>query len=412
MNAKRLLANLAVVLLSGFIIVYIIIQLISNFSTDVEYVYASYATIDKTVEKDAYILRNETVLTSDVTGIVTYSVRESEKVSAKQKIAGIYESSEGVDLQNRIRLIDRKLEILERSAVDTSYLTSDVSKVDNKIYSTLIQMKTALKDRRVSLTSQYKETLLINFNKRQLITNSELTFEERVAALQSEKAALTSTLQTPLATIYAEKPGYFSTLLDGYETVFTIDVLNRLTVDSFHRLLEEKPASDYRSAIGKIVTDFDWYLLCEVSNNEAATYETGKWYNVGFMSSSREVLRGNLDRKVSQTDTDLVVLVFRMEEVPADFDYTRKQTIRISETDYSGLSIPKSALRIIDGVEGVFILSGNKVEFKKVEIVYSGDLQYICKSYLAADQQHRDYLALHDRVITSGKNLYVGKILN
>ncbi len=412
MNAKRLLTNLAVFLLSAFIIVYIIIQLVSNLSTDVEYVYAGFATADKTLEKECYILRNESVLFSETQGIVTYAVRESEKVSAKQMIANVYSTSEGVDLQNRIREIDAKLEILEKSAVDTSYLTSDVSKVDTKIYNTLVQMRSALENRRVSITSQYKEELLIHFNKRQLITNNALTFEERIAALQAENAELTSTLQNPLATVFTESPGYFSTLLDGYEEIFTVDELKNLTVDSFHELLQKKPQSYQRSAIGKIVTDFDWYILCEVSREEAESYDVDRWYSLSFLSAAKDTIQGNLEKKVTQTDSERVILVFRMEKVPSDFDYTRRQSVRISQIDYTGLSIPKSALRILDGEKGVFILSGNQVKFKKVEILYAGDLQYICKSFPEADWQHNDYLALHDRVITSGKDLYVGKIVD
>ncbi len=412
MNAKRLLTNLAVFLLSGFIIVYIIIQLVTNLTSDVEYAYAANTIVEKTIEKEGYIVRNETVLYAASEGVVTYSVREAEKVAADQLIANVFSSSYGVDIQNRLQTINDKIEILEKSAVDTSYLTSDVGKLDNKIYNSLVQMKLALADHRVSLTSQYKETLLINFNKRQLITNSAKGFSDRIDALQSEKENLTQSLQNPLATVYAGKAGYFTTLLDGYENVFTTGAVESLTVDSFRKLLETPPAEYSAGAIGKVITDFDWYTVCEVSREEAEAFTVGKQYSLTFLNSSREKLGGFLDKKVAQTDTDSVILVFRIEEVPQDFDYTRKQTIRISETSYEGLAIPKSALRVIDGVQGVYILSGNQVEFRKVDIIYTNDMQYICQSYLPTDWDHEGYLSLHDRVITAGKDLYEGKIID
>jgi len=104
-----------------------------------------------------------------------------------------------------------------------------------------------------------------------------------------------------------------------------------------------------------------------------------------------------------------VVLVFLIEEIPTDFDYTRHQNIRISYREYTGLSVPKGALRIVNGTEGVYVLSGNQVEFKKTEIIHTGESLYICTP---ADWQHREFLALHDRIIVSGKDLYVGKIVD
>ena len=409
MNAKRLLGNLAVFLLSAFIIVYIVIQLVSNLTVEVEFEFAEKTTLSETIEKEAYLVRNETVLHSGADGIVTYFVKESEKVAANEIIANVYHSSEAVTIQNRIREIDSKLDILQKSAVDTGYLTSDVSKINSKIYNSLVQMKLALANHRVSLTSQYKEELLVNFNKRQLITNNKKSFSDRIEELQAEKASLTDDLQNPLSSVVTEKAGYFSTLLDGYESVFTVPRIQSLTVDSFHEMLQEPPKDYGQDAIGKIITDFDWYTLSEMSKEEASLFTVGKSYSLVFLGATRDTIQATLHRVISQTDTDRVVLVFLIEEIPTDFDYTRHQNIRISYREYTGLSVPKGALRIVNGTEGVYVLSGNQVEFKKTEIIHTGESLYICTP---ADWQHREFLALHDRIIVSGKDLYVGKIVD
>ena len=58
-----------------------------------------------------------------------------------------------------------------------------------------------------------------------------------------------------------------------------------------------------------------------------------------------------------------------------DSDIARLRTedveIVINETD--GIRINKSAVRVVDGVQGVYVLTGNIVRFKKLDVIYTGD---------------------------------------
>lgn len=412
MKAKKILTSLAVFLISGFIIVYIMIQLISGISTDVVYEYATEKVLENTIEKTGYLLRNEAVIYAENEGVLSYSVSEFQKVGVDQLIATVYASSHGVDIQQQIDRLDEKALILSRASIDSGYQTSDISKIDEKISSTIIQSRTSIAKNDLALISQQKEDLLINLNKRKLITSGEDDFSEEIAALQNQKADLTASLQTPLSTVYAKKTGYFSTLLDGFETVYTIDKLDSLNIKSFDELINSSKQEYTASAIGKIITDYDWYTLLEVTVQEAESFQIGKEYRVGYLYSSGEKLNAILEKKVTQTDSDRAILVLRVEEVPADFDYTRKQTVQIVKSSVRGVTFPKTALRIIDGVQGVYVVTGNMVEFRKVEIIETTDAQYLSALKTRADDPKNEYLTKHDRVITEGKDLYVGKVLD
>lgn len=412
MKAKKLLKGLSVFLISGFVIVYIIIQLVSSLTSDVAYQYVSVQDVDNTLETTGYIIRNESLIYSDQNGIVNYSVEENQKLGANQLVATVFSDANGVDVQNQIQNINNKIAILERSAIDNSYLSSDVSKIDELIFSSLINTKKALISDDIYLSKQYKSDLIVNFNKRHLITTSSKSFESQINALQAQKNQLTASFQSPLCTVYAPKAGYFSTLLDGYEDHFTPNVLQNLTVDSFHSLIE-KPQNNYSSlALGKIITDFDWYTLCELSAKEAEDFKVGSRYSITYLYSSGEKIRALLQKKITQTDSDSVVLQFLIEEVPQNFDYTRSQTIRIIKSSVEGIGFPRSALRVVDGVQGVYVVSGNAVGFKQVEIINTTESMYFSKEFATTDPNYKKHLNGFDRVITEGKNLYEGKILD
>ncbi|MBQ3866079.1 MAG: hypothetical protein II776_04190 [Clostridia bacterium] len=419
MRAKRILIGIAAFALSGFLIAYILIQLINSLSTDVSFQLANPISVEDTMEKTAYVVRNETVVEAPESGVVTYAVSEAQKVGASQIIATVYPSTHGVELQERIRRIDEKISVLESSTVDTSYLTSDVSKIDARLYDYLVKIRSSVHSDDIGQIFQYKEKFLINFNKRHLITSSGTDFSARIEELQNEKNDLTATLQNPIGSVYAVTPGYFSTLLDGYETLFTPDMVSGLTVDSYHRMIEQEPAEISPSSIGKIITDFDWYVLCEVDDAEAADLKTGASYDLHFPYTYGELVSGVLEKKVEQTDTDRVVLKFLIEEVPQAFDFSREQPVRIIKARYKGISIPRASLRIVDGVEGVYVISGNTVRFRKVTVLYQTETSYVCREYSSGDEDVKEnkldlkeYLARYEQVITEGKDLYDGKILD
>lgn len=407
-----MLTSLAVFLLSAFVITYIIIQLVTGLTTDAKYEYTSVQTVEHTLEKNGFLVRNEKVLYAEKNGVLTYSVSEAQKLGKDQLIATVFSSEAGVDIQNKIFAIDKKISILERSAVDSGYMTADISKIDGKIYDSLIKIHLAMNSDDVSLAMQLKEDLMINFNKRHLITTGNSKFSEQIRKLQEERSKLTDSLQTALCSVSSPNAGYFSTLLDGYETVFTVDRVKDLTVDSFHDMISQEKKSISDLAVGKVITDFDWYTLCEVQSSEAEDFVVGRKYKLAFAYSSGQRFEAYLEKKVTQTDTDDVVLVFLIENVPQDFDYTRKQSIQIIKESFEGLSFPRSALRIVDGVQGVFVVEGNSVGFKKVDIVHTTDSLYFSREISVTEEDAKTYLTRFDRVITEGKDLYIGKILD
>jgi hypothetical protein len=121
-----------------------------------------------------------------------------------------------------------------------------------------------------------------------------------------------------------------------------------------------------------------------------------------------------LSKVITQTDTDEIVLVFSTKTIPADLDFTRRQPISVVKENYSGLRVSASAVRVVDGQRGVFVLDGNTVIFKKIEVLHEENGTYICAF---PDEKNLSYvspteISLYDLIIVSGTDLYEGKVLS
>ena len=73
------------------------------------------------------------------------------------------------------------------------------------------------------------------------------------------------------------------------------------------------------------------------------------------------------------TDADGALLILTSRLMPEGFDFARVQSVELVTEEYTGLRVPQSAVRVADGVTGVYILDGSTVRFCAVDILYRSD---------------------------------------
>ena len=82
--------------------------------------------------------------------------------------------------------------------------------------------------------------------------------------------------------------------------------------------------------------------------------------------------------------------------------------IQIITDEFMGFRISNDAVREVDSQKGVYVLRGNTVQFKKINIIYSSEEYSIIES--SADDS--SYIRQYDTVITQGVDLYDGKVIS
>lgn len=101
------------------------------------------------------------------------------------------------------------------------------------------------------------------------------------------------------------------------------------------------------------------------------------------------------------------VYVFECDTLTSSVVSGRTAQFKYIVNSYGGLRVSRSALRFNDEQErGVFVVVGGKLVFKKINVEYWGDDYLIC-----TQEDDGDYLKLYDRIVTEGKDLYEGKVV-
>ena len=213
-------------------------------------------------------------------------------------------------------------------------------------------------------------------------------------SLNAQLLGKTRQITTPVS-------GYFSDIVDGYETVLTPSALESMSLDNFHSLTQNKPETTVQTGtMGKIIQGFSWYLAAEIPAEQARRLRVGQKLRVDFTQASLESTV-TVYALTEERDSETALVVLEGTNFNSEMVSMREQPIEIIVATYTGLRVPKQALRMEDNNIGVYILSGSVEKFKTIKKLYEAD------DYYVVEQSATDAGALvaKDQIIVRGKNL-------
>ena len=433
----RTLAYVIVSLLAVGFIFYIGYHLVDQFEPGLELVDAVTKTVATTVEADAYIFRTETPVyaANCWSGSDTAAVPDGGKVSRGGKLADIYAAS-APEIESRIAEIDTQIAQLKKHEGEDRSVQSTAA-LDAGIFDSFYAIASDCAGGNYGGAIARRVGLLVDMQKRAVLRGAVSDYETQIMALENERDLLTAQLGTNLETVYAAHAGYYYAEYDGYGEIFSADLLTSMTYDEFLALTESEPdPGDGRLSAGTVLTDYRWYVACPMSKTEAAEFVDMVSCEVQFLSAS-ESFSMTLERIISQVPGDRAVVILACGVVPSAFDFTRMQKVLISTEEYTGFELPLTALRVVDGMNGVYVQDGVTIRFRRVNILHeTDDGTVICvgnptenaairEDVRIANLTARDsdvsydetsfgtyyWIEENDVVVVGGRDLYTGKII-
>lgn len=383
---------------------FIIHQLVSIFYKPISTQSATFYNATDGLEITGVIIRNETFIKSNKDGVLHFLVPDGSRVSKDGVIANIFNNEDASITLNKIDSVKEKIndieDILSKNNVNAADFDVANVNVDNKLNSLILSSSFG----NFSGITDESSQLLNALNKRQAILGETTDFKYQLSILNAELSNLEDSLSDPIGKIKSSQSGYFISKTDGYENSLKIDDLTTITPQFLNNL--KKSATD-SNVIGKIVSDYEWYIAANVSLTNSLNYKIGDnltIYTETVASPKLSVTVKNINLSKDGTDA---VIIFACSDMNSELATMRTGAMTVVKHEYSGLRIPKKALRFIDSKPGVFVVSGMQVKFKEVKIIYNADDFVICEK-----NESSDSLRLYDQVVVKGKNLKDGKIIS
>ncbi len=232
----------------------------------------------------------------------------------------------------------------------------------------------------------------------------------RIAENEKSISELETKLGAPEQTFKAPFTGYVFAGGDNYGDVFNSALAKNGSADDIISAISTYNADE--SVVHKVGTATkyaEWYILIPTDVNDAKRYTKGREYQLSAENTDRELTAYLEDVRQSE-DMKSSVLVFSLSTIPSGTEFSRAFRVSVVVDEFDGYRIPFSALRSDrNGVNGVYVMSGGVVLFRKVEIIKSGEAYVFVKSYdtymkesEAGKTAGRIYGSLHEDSIHTG----------
>ena len=349
-----------------------------------------------------FVVRAEEVVTSEYDTTVL-ACAEGAHVAANDVVATGYRSDDAKTRKTRMDELTGQIEQLQYawSAASSVY---DQAALDNSIAGSLSHLSQYLARRDMNSVSDLTPELKGLVLRRTSDAADSASLQLRIDDLQAELATLESQAAGDTSDIRAGTAGTFSAAVDGYEYVLTPDRLMEMTVAQFQSV---EPDETDANAIGRLITSATWYYACVVPANELSGVEEGDKATLTFARDYYQPVSMRVAR-LSGNEAGSRLLILSSDQALQNVTLLRQQSAEIVFASYSGLRVPKSAVRVENGQTGVYILEGTLAKWKPITILHDTGESYVA----ALDTSSTDNLWPGDELIINAKNLYDGKVVN
>ncbi len=361
---------------------------------------------------EAWLFRDETLLTVPREGLVNSVAVSGSKVGKNTVLTEVWTSDSAVPLEERQKELDeinRAVRVLEASLLPEGTPLSKADGYREDALTDLSEIRAAVRQGDWSRLSEMEDSLLINLNRYGALTGDADALEQALERALAEREKLLTGEKTELVNTLSSAYYYGLSEVDGFETVFTEAALESLTAESFQSLKTAEPKTGTEFVAGKLCYGYSWRVAVEFSEDCGDLFAVGGVYTVRFPDNEDLQLELTCE-KLMENGSGGTVAVLRSDVTPSAFRYLRTQKAEITVGSVEGIYIPARAYVSLNGKDGVYVFEESTVRFRRIRVLYEGDGYLIAALTDEEPDGETAYLSLNDLMITSGKKLYDGKV--
>jgi len=344
---------------------YIGYHLWQSVTREIETVPAVSQSFSVTAEYDAWVFRDEVLITSEVadSGTVVPSVRDGERVSKSSSVAGVYPTVSH-DKITELETVRSQIRLLEGR--HTSTVGGDLG-----IGEVMLSMNSSVKNGELSDSSELASRLVALAAARATGGGNTVAVIE---TLRAKEAELLASFGGAAGNVYTPYSGWYYNGFDGYESIFTSDVVKGISPSALEELLNTEPVS-VNGGAGRVVRTHKWYIAEHMTSSHEASFEEGDTTSI-TLTGIADPLELTVESVVNGAENKTAV-VFSCGIIPEGYDVDRHLTVDFTLKEVTGFGVPKEAVRMQDGVTGVYTYNGVLVKFRKIDIIAEYDDMYI-----------------------------------
>ena len=410
-NVSKVIKTVLFSALAIFLLIFVVYQIYSAVYSPYKTETVSELSHENKLQIEGMFLRSEENVSVSHNGyIVHYLYSDGQKVGAGGTVAELYASESDVLNYEKIKELKNLLALLEESQDQSSVLVANADQITTQINNKIIEYSKAVYACDAKEIEKCKSELQVLLNRRNIITGKESDFNNYISQIKSEINSLNSKIKNALKSVYAQTNGNFVINADGYEKIATYSKLSAMSVEEIENFItKQEPEKVSESVIGKLVTEFDWHYVFVLPIDDNEYHEKigiGTTLKIRYPDISERAVNVTVTNVALDEEKGKMSVFVKSNQMTDKFCSARKEKAEIIFSTVKGYKVPKSAVRIVDGEKGVYVVIGQQMMFRKVDVIFEGRDYVVCKAVNGSGT-----LKPFDDVIVKGTDLYDGKTI-
>ena len=347
--------------------------------------------INENLSFQGVIIRDEKVIKDDSDGVLDYKYNDGSKISVGNTIANVYKNQEDIFAQKQIERLKNTISMLERAQNPgtINYVQPDTLKI--KIDNEYNEILTNSLKKDYSSLSKTKNDLSIVLNIYDILTGNTKDYSKQIKSLKTQVSKLNKNSKL-IKQIKSSETGYFVSYADGFENKLKTKNVNKLTEKEISDIINSK--TQYQeNVVGKIFNDYSCKIVGVIDKDKRVA--EGTHLNL-MLNSSKNKYDVTVDSIKPAEDDNKNIVVFSCDILDDALVGERVQSAKIVFDEYEGLKIPRKAIRFKNQEKGVYVLLGNDITFKKIDVIYeNNDDDFVISKNTSNDE----YVLLYDQIL-------------
>jgi hypothetical protein len=198
-----------------------------------------------------------------------------------------------------------------------------------------------------------------------------------------------SAASSPSGTIKTTQTGYFVSSADGYENELSIDKLDSITPQRIKEIVDATPKRP-ENAVGKIYDSYSCKIVGVLKSDKRIV--EGADLKLA-LSASKNLYTVHVD-SVKPVEDDNIMVVMNCDRLDEELAATRVASSLIVFDEFTGVRVPRRAIRFSGEQKGVYVIVGKDIVFKKIDVIYEGD-----DFVLSKNTDDQEYLLVFDQIL-------------
>lgn len=386
--------------------------------------------VEDTMEATGYLVRQEqvihgwTIQAEGTEATVRLLPSEGEKIAAGTTVALLYSDGAAMERSQRLETLEAEAAQLREAIMAGE--SGQGEQIGRKVTSSMVALRRAVEagdfTRLESQVGTFKSAV---YQQAQRYGNGD-DLAAALTAAQNEINTLRALTPQEGVRVTVPQSGIFSGQVDGYETVLVPEITEGVT-PSLLDSLESRAVEEDSSALGKLITNSQWYFIFSLGEEQAKRLTVGRAVPVRFSRDWSGTVDMTVER-ISLPENGRVAVVLSTRKFLSETTLLRRQTVELIFDSQMGIRVPLGAVRVEEQTEtdkesgetrtvqvtGVYVQVGAFAEFKPVTVLAQGEDYYMVRPLLpenADTVQQKLALRAGDSVIIASEEIWDGKVI-